>query len=209
MTMFLDRPAESHSRSAKIMAARQLSLFDAPPAMPEGFDYKPDLVSPDEQQALAAAIATLPLQPFEFRGYSGKRRVLSFGRRYDWNAQQLGWGEPIPDFLLPLRTRAASFAGLPPDALAQALVTEYAPGAGINWHRDRPEFGVVIGVSLLAPCVFRLRLKNGEGWDRAAMRLEPGSAYRMTGPARRQWEHSIPPMQALRYSVTFRTMREY
>src|SRR5690606_24325806 len=114
--------------------------------------------------------------------------------------------DEIPDFLHPLRVRAAAFAGLAPLALEHVLLTEYAPGAGIGWHRDKPVFGEVVGVSLLAPCAFRLRRRRESGWERAAFEAEPRSAYLLSGPARRDWEHSIAPMQRLRYSATFRTL---
>jgi alkylated DNA repair dioxygenase AlkB len=113
----------------------------------------------------------------------------------------------MPEFLLPLRDRAAAFARLPPDALEHALITEYAPGAGIGWHRDRPVFDDVIGLSFGAPCRFRLRRKQGDAWQRAAIELRPRSAYLLRGPVRLDWEHSIPPLDQLRYSVTFRSVK--
>ena len=188
----------------------QPSLFEpdveAPPQGPPGFAYRPDLISPEEEARLVAAFADLAFKPFEFQGYLGKRRVASFGWRYDHTAHVLGAGDSIPDFLGPLRAAIAGFAGLAADDLQHILVTEYAPGAGIGWHRDRPEFGTVLGVSLLSPCLFRLRRKATKGWERASIPLAPRSAYRMEGPSRTVWEHSIAPMQSLRYSVTFRTL---
>jgi alkylated DNA repair dioxygenase AlkB len=114
----------------------------------------------------------------------------------------------LPDFLLPLRKRAAEFAGLEPLALEHALLIEYRPGAGIGWHQDRPQFGDVIGISLLAPCTFRLRRKINTTWVRRALTAEPRSAYLLRGASRKEWEHSIPPLETLRYSVTFRTVRK-
>jgi alkylated DNA repair dioxygenase AlkB len=181
-------------------------LFDIDPALPEGLRYEAELITPGEEQALAARIAALPLKPFEFHGYLGKRRTVSFGWRYDF--QDVGFyktGE-IPDFLDPLRQRAAAFAHLEPASLEHALVTEYAPGAGIGWHRDKAVFDKVVGVSLLAPCMFRLRLKQGAKWRRAAFEAEARSAYLLDGEGRTAWEHSIMPMDRLRYSVTFRTL---
>lgn len=188
----------------------QPSLFEPPPPhdLPEGLVYRGELISPAEEAALAHRIAQLPFKAFEFRGFVGKRRVVSFGWRYDFNQQRFEAAEPIPDWLSPLRAQAAAFAGLPAESFAQALVTEYAPGAAIGWHRDRPQFSEVVGVSLLAPCVFRLRRRRGSGWDRAAFEAEPRSAYLLSGSARRDWEHSIPPVAALRYSVTFRRLTE-
>jgi alkylated DNA repair dioxygenase AlkB len=114
----------------------------------------------------------------------------------------------MPDFLIPLRERAAAFADLEPDGLQHALVTEYQPGVSIGWHRDRPHYDDVIGVSLLSPCTFRLRRKHGASWERASLRLEPCSIYLMRGPSRDQWDHSIPAVDALRYSITFRSLRD-
>jgi alkylated DNA repair dioxygenase AlkB len=113
----------------------------------------------------------------------------------------------MPGWLLPIRDRAAAFAAVPPAALEHALLIEYAPGAGIGWHRDRPEFGDVVGISLLVPARLRFRRKEGNGWGRSALIAEPRSAYLLRGPARAEWEHSIVPMDRLRYSITFRTLR--
>ena len=195
------------------MKHQQLALFAAqssqvlPPAMPDGFRYAPDVIDAAEEARLVAAFADLPFKEFEFHGFLGKRRVVSFGYRYDFNGGGLKEAEPLPDFLLPLRERAAAFAGLTPDNLQHALITEYQAGVSIGWHRDRPNYDDVIGVSLLSPCMFRLRRKHGTSWQRASLRLEPRSIYLMRGPSRYQWEHSIPAVDALRYSVTFRSLR--
>lgn len=175
--------------------------------MPDGFKYGADLVTEEEECALIPAIAALPFKPFEFKGFFGNRRVVSFGWKYDFNDSKLKKAEEIPSFLLPVRERAAGFAGLRPSAIQHALVTEYAPGAAIGWHKDRSQFGDVIGVSLNSACVFRLRRKQGQKWDRINVRLEPRSAYLLRGEVRTGWEHSIPPVQTLRYSITFRTMK--
>ena len=132
---------------------------------------------------------------------------MSFGWHYDFASSRVKPATDIPDFLLPLRDKAAEFADIDPAALEHALVTEYAPGAGIGWHRDRPVFDDVIGISLAAPCRFRLRRKRGGGWGRTAIELAPRSAYLLRGPVRRDWEHSIPPLDQLRYSVTFRSVK--
>jgi alkylated DNA repair dioxygenase AlkB len=185
----------------------QPSLFPSDPVLPEGLRYQPELLSEVEERALAAELARLPFRAFEFRGFEGRRRVVSFGWRYDFNTSRLQPADPMPEPLLALRDKAAAFAERPAGDFAHALVTEYAPGAPIGWHRDRPEFGEVVGVSLLSPCVFRLRRKAGRGWERAAFTALPRSAYLLSGPARSEWEHSVPPVGALRYSVTFRTLR--
>jgi alkylated DNA repair dioxygenase AlkB len=189
----------------------QMALFgqtDAPALLPGGMWYIEELITESEEQSLAAFIAELPLQPFEFTsGYKGNRRVLSFGSRYDYAAQRVAEAAPIPPELLGVRQKAAAFAKLEPKSLQQALVTEYAPGAGIGWHRDRPHYGDIIGISLLAPCTFRLRLKTGNTWHRSSLAAAPRSAYILSKESRSEWEHSIPPLDRLRYSVTFRTLR--
>jgi alkylated DNA repair dioxygenase AlkB len=188
----------------------QLGLFGAPPAsaFPSGFKYAPDLITRDAERALLAHIRELPFKEFEFHGYLGKRRVVSYGWRYDYAERRVHQAADMPGFLIPLRERAAAFAGLAADKLQQALVTEYEVGAPIGWHRDKPEFGAIVGVSLLAACTFRLRRKVGETWERFSIVAEPRSAYLMSGAVRTEWEHSIPPVSALRYSVTFRTVGE-
>jgi alkylated DNA repair dioxygenase AlkB len=190
--------------------ANQPGLFEAPPpaGLPEGFVYRRDFLSPEEERTIAAELARLPFEPFQFRGYEARRRVHSFGYRYDFNAQRLEEAEPIPDWLQAARARAEAFAGVEPGGLKQLLINEYLPGAPIGWHRDRPQFEKVVGVSVGAPCVFRLRRRVGSGFERTSLTLEPRSAYLISGVAREQWEHSIPPVEAHRYSVTFRSFRE-
>ena len=178
-----------------------------PPAPPGGFLYRPDVLPADEERELVEHVRGLPLKEFEFHGYVGKRRVLSYGWHYDFGERTLREAVEMPDFLLPLRERAAAFAGVAPKDLPHALVTEYGPGAAIGWHRDKGVFGDVIGVSLLSPCVFRLRRKAGAKWERYSLTAEPRSAYLMRGPSRTEWEHSIPAVDDLRYSVTFRTLK--
>lgn len=180
----------------------------APQSMPAGFRYAPDLIDASEEARLVEAFADLPFKEFEFHGFFGKRRVVSFGSRYDYNGGGLQKAAPMPPFLLPLQQRAAAFAGLPPDRLAHALVTEYRPGTSIGWHRDRPHYDDVIGISMSSPCSFRMRRRCDTGWERASQRLDSRSIYLMRGPSRWQWEHSIPAVEGLRYSITFRSMRE-
>ena len=163
---------------------------------------------PYQERGLIKEFSRLPFKEFEFRGLLGKRRTVSFGWRYDFNVPELQAAEGIPSFLLDLRQAAAEFAGLSDEQLQHALVTEYSPGAAIGWHKDRPEFREVIGMSLLAPCLFRLRRKAGQRWQRASIELQPRSAYLLRGASREAWQHSIPPVDTLRYSVTFRSLRE-
>ena len=191
--------------------ARQPTLFDAPetlpPGTPEGFVYRPDFLSRAEEAELAAWLATLPFAAFQFRGYEGRRRVVSYGWKYDFTRSHLDKADDIPAELLPVRARAAELAGHAPDELQQVLLNEYQPGAPIGWHRDRPIFAEVVGISLLAPCNFRFRRRIEGGFERASVTLEPRSAYLLSGPARTVWEHSIPPVEAHRYSITFRNFR--
>jgi alkylated DNA repair dioxygenase AlkB len=178
-----------------------------PPALPEGFKYEADLVSAEEERALVAAFADLPFRDFEFQGYVGKRRVVSFGWQYDFNTRELRRTDDMPAFLLPLRDKAAAFAGLAGAALQHVLITEYGPGAAIGWHKDKAVFGEVVGISLLSPCNFRFRRKAGTKWERASLIAEPRSAYLLRGASRTDWEHSIPAVEQLRYSITFRNLR--
>jgi alkylated DNA repair dioxygenase AlkB len=184
----------------------QLALFAAQPRprWPEGFRYQADLVTPDEEAALLDHIRALPFREFEFHGYTGRRRVVSFGWKYDFADRKLHEVDDIPDFLLPLREKAAAFAGIQPADLQHALVTEYDVGAPIGWHKDKAVFGDVVGVSLLSAAPFRLRRQVDGQWERVTVMAEPRSVYLMRGPSRTEWEHSIPPVEHLRYSVTFR-----
>ncbi len=176
--------------------------------LPPGFKYRLGFISEEEEQNLLNSIKELPLREFEFHGFTGKRRVISFGWRYNFNGGGLTKTEDVPQFLDFLRLRAESFAAVDPGFLQQVLITEYGPGAAIGWHKDRSVFGEVVGISLLSPCTFRLRLKSGDRWERYNLIAEPRSVYLLRGPARTAWEHSIPAVEKLRYSVTFRNVIE-
>jgi alkylated DNA repair dioxygenase AlkB len=190
------------------MSGGQLSLLELPTSLPEGFEYRADLLSAAEEAVLLENFRLLDFREYEFHGYLGKRRVVSFGLHYDTNEREARDTAEIPDFLLSLREKAADFARLDPSGLRQALVTEYTPGAGIGWHRDRPAYRDIIGVSFGSSCRFRLRRKQGGGWQRVSVIVEPRSIYLLRGPARTEWQHSIPPAERLRYSVTFRSFRD-
>ena len=184
----------------------QTNLFESGPLLPDGFKYEADLIAADEEQQLLREMEKLPFKQFEFHGYSGKRRVVSFGWRYDFNERELKRADDIPAFLLALRQKAAEFTALEAKDLQHVLVSEYAPGAAIGWHRDKASFDQIVGISLLASCRFRFRRKRGEGWERAELMAEPRSVYLLTGRSRTEWEHSIPPVEQLRYSITFRSL---
>jgi alkylated DNA repair dioxygenase AlkB len=192
------------------MTEKQLKLFAgaAASAYPQGFRYEPDVLMQSQEIELLNRVRELPFVEFQFQGYVGKRRVVSYGWQYDFNLRTLRKAEDMPPFLLALRETAADFAAMPPERLQQVLVTEYDAGAGIGWHRDKAVFGEVIGLSLLSACRFRLRRKAGSRWERVSLTAEPRSAYLLSGPARTEWEHSIPEVDALRYSITFRNFRE-
>ena len=188
-------------------ATAQGSLF-VDQLWPPGLDFREEFVSPADEAVLLAHVAELPFKPFEFHGWAGNRETVSFGWRYDFNQARVERAPPIPDFLLPLRVRAAQFAGLEPAAFEQGLVIRYDVGAGIGWHRDRPVFDRVFGLSLLSPCVLRFRRRRGTGFERFSLDAAPRSAYLLSGEIRHDWEHSISPMQVKRYSITFRSRRE-
>ena len=174
---------------------------------PEGFRYQAEVLPPDEEQELVGQIQDLPLKEFEFHGYVGKRRTLSYGWHYDFTDARLHQTDEIPAFLHKARERAATFAGFAADDLPHALVTEYSPGTTIGWHRDKGVFDEVVGISLVSSCTFRLRRKTAGVWERYSLNVEPRSLYLLRGAARTEWEHSIPAVDALRYSITFRSLR--
>ena len=191
------------------MLPANLNLFgeSESPATPAGFEYRSDLINPVEESALVAEIQSLELVPYEFRGVEARRRVIAFGYRHDYRTRRLQETLEIPPFLKALRLKATDFAGLPAADFKQILVSEYSPGTPIGWHKDREHYEKIVGVSLLSAAIFRFRREQGEQWMRLSRVLEPRSVYLLTGPARELWQHSIPAVPALRYSVTFRTMR--
>jgi alkylated DNA repair dioxygenase AlkB len=182
--------------------------------VPSGFHHRDDFISIDDEAALVEAIGRVTFSNFEMRGVVARRRVAFFGRSYD-NAGVTS--PPLPEFLLPLRDRIAAWAGVDGGAFAMALINEYCPGAPIGWHRDAPQYDIVAGVSLLSACRMKFRpyvsppdLASPPGRRRMAtheIELERRSAYLMTGESRSNYEHHIPAVTTLRYSITFRTLR--
>jgi alkylated DNA repair dioxygenase AlkB len=188
------------------MHLKHADLFEGGPSLPGGFRYEANFIDASEEQVLLDQIGPLAFKQFQFQGFLGKRRVVSYGWRYDFNGGGLSKTDDMPAFLVAIRQRASAFAGVASSDLQQVLVTEYTPGAAIGWHRDRSVFGDVVGISLLSSCTFRLRRKEGARWQRANLTAEPRSIYLLRGPSRTEWEHSIPAVSTLRYSITFRNV---
>ncbi len=185
----------------------RLTLFDEAPALPEGFAWAVEALGKGDEHRLMAWFDTLSFTPYRHRGYDALRQVAWFGERYDPETRVWQPPSPMPAELEPARALAADFAGVAPADLANALINRYPPGAPIGWHKDRPQFGIVVGISLGGPCTLRLRRRQADGrFERINLPLPPRSIYRLAGPARREWEHSIPPHTAPRTSITFRTM---
>ena len=182
------------------------ALFDTP--LIEGLEYREDFASEAEAQSLIDKLAAEDLTPFRFHGWLGNRKTKTYGWRYDFDDASFAPAEPIPAWLHPARARAAEFAGIAPEGFAHVLLARYDPGAGIGWHRDRPQFEDVVGISLGSGATMRFRQRTADGFRRAKVHLEPGSAYLLSGEVRREWEHSIAPGDMLRFSITFRSLSE-
>jgi len=189
-------------------------LFEQPRAWPAGLRYEDEFLSASEEAALLAAIADLPLHEATYKGYTARRRTASFGSSYDFGANTLNEAPPLPSFLLALRDKVAAWAGTPAERFAHGLVTEYRPGTQLGWHRDVPQFALIVGISLGSACRMRFRpyvtaaptrRNDPDAFD---LELRPRSIYAMADEARWRWQHSIPPTPDLRFSITFRTMRD-
>jgi len=187
----------------------QSSLFPlVGDAFAKGYVYEAEFLSAADEVQLLEHIRQLPLAAAEYRQYLAKRRIVSYGGRYDFSAQRLNEAEPIPPFLHPLRERIAKWAGHPAEAFTHALIAEYSEGTQLGWHRDVPQFELVVGVSLHGACRMRFRRYPPKPRERSiAIELAPRSIYRLEGEARWDWQHSIAPTPSLRYSITFRTLR--
>ena len=176
--------------------------------LPEGFEYHADWITPGEEQHLLTAIEKLSFSEVRMHGVVARRKVVHFGWDYGYDSWKITRTDPIPDWLLFVRARAAGVLRVPEDAIQEVLVTRYEPGAGIGWHRDAPMFGpAVLGVSLVGRCRMRFQRTIGGNRHTAETVLEPRSSYVLAGTARVAWQHSIPPAKELRYSITFRTLK--
>jgi alkylated DNA repair dioxygenase AlkB len=187
--------------------AIQGDLFTPAEPMVPGLLLVPEAVTGAEERALRARIDAAPLKPFEFGQWRGKRLTAHYGSAYDYQRARVTEAPPLPEWLIALRDKLAPLAGFEPEALTQALLLRYDPGAGIGWHRDRPQYGEVIGLSLGTECILRLRRRMAGGFERRKLVLPPRSLYRLAGEARHSWEHSIAPLAVTRHSITLRTLR--
>ena len=189
----------------------QIDLFDASLPLPEGLVHARDFITPGEEQALLATFATLEFTEARYKEWTARRRVVSYGSRYDFGDNELVDAPPIPAFLLPLRERAAAWIGTAADDFTDALIAEYREGTQLGWHRDVPQFERVVGISLAGRCRMRFRPypPRADKRDGAfALALEPRSAYVLQRDVRWRWQHMVPPTPELRYSITFRTRVE-
>lgn len=178
----------------------------APTELPGGFTYRPDFLKENDEAELLRIFQTLDFEVFDFHGYKAKRRTVEYGWEYDFHTREATAVRPIPDFLLPLRGRSAALVGVQPQELVEAVITEYPAGAPIGWHRDVPQFEIIVGISLGSSCRMRFKPYRSEG-KLVSVILEPRSAYIIRGDARWKFQHSIPAVEKLRYSITFRTLR--
>ncbi|HEU4683399.1 MAG TPA: alpha-ketoglutarate-dependent dioxygenase AlkB [Nitrospira sp.] len=174
---------------------------------PHGFRYLPDWLTAEEEQDLLRQVGTLSFSDVRMHGVTARRKVVHFGWDYGYESWRISRTDLVPAWLRPLQDRVARLIQTSAAALEEVLVTRYDPGAGIGWHRDAPMFGpTVVGVSLAGPCRMRFQRKERGTKEQAEILLDRRSAYILSGAARWQWQHSIPPTKALRYSITFRTV---
>ena len=194
-------------------ANRDPGLFEASAKVPDGFSYRQDFISEAEEQELIREIRNLNLTPFKYYQFTGKRRTASFGWQYEFGNSEITTAPEIPAFLLAVRSRAATLFNIDPNSLVQTSIIEYSSGAPIGWHRDIPHFGIIVGISLGAPCRMRFRKysrarpKNLNRDALLSIELQPRSIYLMSRASRELWQHSIPPVKELRYSIVMRTLR--
>jgi alkylated DNA repair dioxygenase AlkB len=184
----------------------QATLFEEPAALPNGLAFVPEFVEPEEEPGLLEAIRALDLREAQYKEYTARRRIASFGAEYDFDANELRPAPGLPPFLEPLRARVAAWLGIPAESFTHALVSEYRPGTPLGWHRDVPQFEVIVGVSLAAHARMRFRpWPPRKGESVFSLDLPPRSAYVLRDEVRWRWQHSVDTTAALRYSITFRT----
>ena len=181
----------------------------SPSVLPEGFTYYPDWVTAEEESTLLTHIEQLAFSEVRMHGVIAKRKVVHFGWDYGYDSWTISPTDPVPEWLMALRERAAGVVGTAPEVVEEILLSRYEPGAGIGWHRDAPMFGpVVLGVSLAGSCRMRFQRTVAGQRQTAETVLRPRSLYVLAGQARSAWQHSIPAAKELRYSITFRTLKE-
>ncbi len=195
-----------------VSGAAQADLFaSAKPLLPEGMVYELDFLSGEEEAELISIVQSLPLKEMNYRGYTARRRVVSYGGKYDFQMHRLEPSLSLPQTLEPLRAKVAAWLGVAPEAWTQALVAEYSEGTPLGWHRDVPDFEDVVGVSLLGQATMRFRPyppREPKRSDVLKLAIQPRSIYLLRGPARWAWQHNVAPTRSLRYSITFRTARK-
>jgi alkylated DNA repair dioxygenase AlkB len=187
---------------------RQSDLFADVPSLPSGLEYRPDFIDKHEEQTLLSICDALEFKQAQYKEFTARRRVVNYGAGYDFSANEVTAAPAIPDFLGSLRARIAQWLRVGPEEFVQALISEYQPGTPLGWHRDVPDYELVAGVSLASAARMRFRPyppRENKREGVFTLELEPRSAYVLAGDARWQWQHSVPPTPALRYSVTFRT----
>lgn len=180
------------------------------PSWPAGLKYQADFITIEEEQALLDIIGALPFRHSQYRQYTARRRTVNYGAGYDFQHQLRTPAPDFPGFLADLRLRAARWLGIGPDAFVQALISEYQPGTPLGWHRDVPDYETIVAVSLVSACRIRFRRYPWNPLERGdifAIEPQPRSAYSLSGDARWKWQHSVPAVKTLRYSITLRTLR--
>ena len=190
-----------------------LNLFEVAAKVPDGFIYRQNFISEAEEQALIREIQSVHLTAFKYYQFTGKRHIASFGWQYEFGKSEITTAPDMPAFLLPIRTRAGKHFEIDPNSFSQTSIIEYSTGSPIGWHRDIRQFGIVVGISLGAACrmrfrkYHRIRAKNSKRDEILSIELQPRSIYLMSGASRELWQHSIPPVKDLRYSIMMRTLR--
>jgi alkylated DNA repair dioxygenase AlkB len=197
---------ENRSRPSAALPEQGFEMDRRITLLPNGFVYRPDFLSIEEETELLSQFEQLDFRAFDFHGYIAKRRVIEYGFEYDFGARRASAAQAVPLFLGPYKERVAAWAGVGAEELVEAIITEYPEGAPIGWHRDVFKFEIVIGISVGSACRLRFKPYKAKG-NIVSLTLEPRSSYVIAGSARWSYQHSIPAVKARRYSITFRTLR--